>query len=215
MYGILTEITNTGRTNIKAVRFEGCPNRYGRYEVMGNCYETDALMRQFERERRDRYERIAPSFAPDINPSIKKVIFNYPATIVIWSDGTKTVVKCQPGDVYSKELGLAMCISKKFLGNAGNFNNVFKKWIPEDEEPISDDYLTDLRKSFYNLGNTLGNIFKPTPTIKEKRYAIYKYCSARRCDECEINRLYKPRPGHCIDTDEDVIKHYNAIKEDK
>ena len=62
---------------------------------------------------------------------IKNVIFNDPATIVLWEDGTKTVVKCQDGDIYSKELGLAMCISKKYLDNKGNFNEVFKKWIPE------------------------------------------------------------------------------------
>ena len=67
-----------------------------------------------------------------VDIEITKVIFNDPATIVIWSDGSKTVVKCQPGDTYSKELGLAMCISKKFLGNKGNFNDVFKKYIEED-----------------------------------------------------------------------------------
>ena len=87
----------------------------------------------------DEYERmiraknfLAKSFVlPPTNPTIKNVIFNDPATIVIWSDGTKTVVKCQDGDTYDKELGLALCISKKFLGNKGNFNEVFKKWIPE------------------------------------------------------------------------------------
>lgn len=65
---------------------------------------------------------------------IKNVIFNYPATIVLWEDGTKTVVKCQEGDEYSKETGLALCIAKKALGNQGNFNEVFKKWIPEENE---------------------------------------------------------------------------------
>ena len=63
---------------------------------------------------------------------IEKVIFNDPATIVMWSDGTKTVVKCQPGDEYNKELGLAMCICKKYFGNKGNYNEVFKKFIPEE-----------------------------------------------------------------------------------
>ena len=67
-------------------------------------------------------------------PSIKKVIFNYPATIVLWSDGSKTVVKCQDGDIYDPEKGLAMAISKKALGNKGNYCNEFKKWLPEDEE---------------------------------------------------------------------------------
>lgn len=65
---------------------------------------------------------------------IKEVIFNDPATVVIWSDGTKTVVKCQPGDEYSRETGLAMCIAKKYLGNKGNFNETFKKFI-EDYDP--------------------------------------------------------------------------------
>lgn len=62
---------------------------------------------------------------------IKKVVFHNPATIVYWKDGTKTVVKCQDGDTYDKELGLAMCCSKKLFGNKGNFNNIFKKFIGE------------------------------------------------------------------------------------
>lgn len=61
--------------------------------------------------------------------TITKVIFNDPATIVVWKDGSKTVVKCQEGDVFDKEKGLALAISKKVLGNKSNFNNVFKKWI--------------------------------------------------------------------------------------
>lgn len=64
---------------------------------------------------------------------IKDVIFNDPATIVLWSDGTKTVVKCQEGDEYSREVGLALCIAKKALGNKGNFNNVFRKWIRNED----------------------------------------------------------------------------------
>lgn len=66
-----------------------------------------------------------------INFKIEKVIFNDPATIVLWKDGTKTIVKCQEGDTYSKELGLAMCISKKALGNKGRFNETFKEWAYE------------------------------------------------------------------------------------
>ena len=65
--------------------------------------------------------------------TIKDVIFNDPATIVLWTDGSKTVVKCQTetGDTYNKELGLAMCIIKKCCGNKGNYNDVFSKWIKE------------------------------------------------------------------------------------
>lgn len=68
-----------------------------------------------------------------ILPEIQDVIFNPPATIVKWADGTKTVVKCQrkEGDVYSKEVGLAMAIVKKTFGNKGNYNDIFAKWIKE------------------------------------------------------------------------------------
>lgn len=64
-------------------------------------------------------------------PEIKDVIFNKPATIVFWEDGTKTIVKCQKRDTYSKETGLAMAIAKKVYGNKGNYNDVFSKWIKE------------------------------------------------------------------------------------
>ena len=66
------------------------------------------------------------------NPfSIKKVIFNPPATIILWTDGTKTVVKAKNED-FDPEKGLAMAISKKALGNEGNYYNIFKKWLPKD-----------------------------------------------------------------------------------
>ena len=51
---------------------------------------------------------------------IKNVIFNDPATIVFWNDGTKTVVKCGKNDTFDPEKGLAMAISKYFFYNAGS-----------------------------------------------------------------------------------------------
>lgn len=62
----------------------------------------------------------------------KKIIFNGPATIVLWKDGTKTVVKCQNGETFDKEKGIALCFMKKALGNTSNFNNVIKKEIKEE-----------------------------------------------------------------------------------
>ena len=61
-----------------------------------------------------------------------KVIYNDPATIAFWSDGTKTIVKAQPGDIFDPEKGLAMVIVKKACGNTGNYYNSFKRWLPKD-----------------------------------------------------------------------------------
>ena len=72
------------------------------------------------------------AIVPD--PKIKRVIFNDPATIVFWNDGTKTVVKCMEGDTYSKEVGLAMCISKKMLGDKLHWP--FNHYLKEIEIPF-------------------------------------------------------------------------------
>ena len=55
---------------------------------------------------------------------IDKVIFNPPATIVFWKDGTKTVVKCKEGEEFSEWAGIALCLAKKLYGP--NFHKIFK-----------------------------------------------------------------------------------------
>ena len=88
---------------------------------------------------------VIPAIDVDISKpkcTITKVIFNDPATIVFWSDGTKTIVKCREADIYDKEKGLAMAISKKLWGNKGNYYEVFKKWIPELEPNNESDILS-------------------------------------------------------------------------
>ena len=99
-------------------------------------------------------------------PTIKKVIFNYPATIVLWSDGSKTVVKCQDGDIYDPEKGLAMAISKKALGNKGNYCNEFKKWLPEEEE--EEEGTVELRLDTSELTKSLEDLASRIFSNKEK-----------------------------------------------
>ena len=54
-----------------------------------------------------------------IKDYVKKVYFNQPYTIVIWRDGTKTIVKCAKGCKYNKYTGLTTCFLKKFMGDCG------------------------------------------------------------------------------------------------
>lgn len=67
---------------------------------------------------------------------IQNVIFNEPATIVFWSDNTKTIVKCND-EVFDKEKGLCMAITKKMLGNKGSYYNEIKHWISENDEELT------------------------------------------------------------------------------
>ena len=80
-----------------------------------------------------------------VNPfEIQSVLSNRRknAFTVVWADGTSTVVHCQPGDEWDDEKALAMCFTKKALGNKGNFNDKFNnaldnkmKVIPVEPTP--------------------------------------------------------------------------------
>ena len=61
--------------------------------------------------------------------AIKRVIFNPPATIVYWSDGSKTVVKCSEKDVFDPEKGLAMAVAKRCGGNNGSYYKEIQNWV--------------------------------------------------------------------------------------
>lgn len=72
-------------------------------------------------------KKLTPVHPVGPKPIPKKVRFSGPATIILWEDGTKTVVKCQEEDVWDDDVGIAMCYLKKMLGNKGNFNNIFRE----------------------------------------------------------------------------------------
>lgn len=62
-------------------------------------------------------------------PKIEKVIFNPPATVILWNDGSKTVVKTQKSEIYDAEKGLAMAFMRKFLNNKD-----YHKYLEEAQE---------------------------------------------------------------------------------
>ena len=81
--------------------------------------------------------------------TITNVIFNPPATIVFWSDKTKTVVKADYED-YDPEKGIAMAVSRKMLGNnKREYYNIFRHWLKRYEKqypeggPNIDDFFVD------------------------------------------------------------------------
>lgn len=100
----------------------------------------DEVIEKGEKRRAERaipyidYNRIPPlallQTRPMPMPKPKKIILNDPATIILWSDNTKTIVKKNSKDKkFDPEKGIALCYMKKALGNKGNYNNVFKDWI--------------------------------------------------------------------------------------
>ena len=69
----------------------------------------------------------------DIPGMIDRVIFNDPATIILWKDGSKTVVKRSEDDIWDPEKGFCMAVIKKLYG----CTSFIKRFMePEEEMPI-------------------------------------------------------------------------------
>ena len=71
-------------------------------------------------------------------PVPKKVIFNGPATVVMWVDGTKTVVKKSEDEPDDREKALMYCVFKKFLDDkkrdVDRYLKLFYKVLEEDKK---------------------------------------------------------------------------------
>lgn len=97
----------------------------GRYhqDALDNARYTAQAQAMYNRT----YEKEAS--AAMSTASIKNVIFAPPATIVYWSDGSKTVVKCSEKDAFDPEKGLAMAIAKRCGGNKGSYYKEIQNWV--------------------------------------------------------------------------------------
>lgn len=105
-----------------------------RKEFMGMWSDTrsdyDRLGEKFRKESWDMWCGTRSDYDRLIEGNIKEVIYNANATIVLWRDGTKTVVKRQKGDRHDPEKAFAMCIIKKLAGNTGSYYDIFKQHVP-------------------------------------------------------------------------------------
>lgn len=105
---------------------------------------------------------------------VKDIKVNGPATIVFWTDGTKTVVKCRPYDSYDVEKAVAMCFMKKALGSRSmkKLFDLAKDKAAEYDNQFKRLEFTDLDIYFNNVLNA---IFNPNPgKLYEGKVTEYK-----------------------------------------
>ena len=63
--------------------------------------------------------------------AIRQIIFSGPKTIVIWSDGSKTIVSCSKDDTYDGYIGFCAAVAKKMFGSTSQVKKVIDKYIKE------------------------------------------------------------------------------------
>lgn len=117
----------------------------GNYYLTNDQYED--IVKCFENEFEDARVRVNPITSTTCatlsdtvvkhkglgfrNIKIKRIIFNPPATVIIWGDDTKTVVKCAEDDEFNPEIGVAMCYMKKIYGSRHAFSKKVESYIEE------------------------------------------------------------------------------------
>lgn len=147
----------------------------------------------FDRMLKDSYTECIAE-ASKLN--VEKVIFNNNATIVYFNDNTKTVVKRQEGDVWSKEVGLMAAFSKKLFGNDNTFNKIVNRYCSE--------YYNDNEDIQYGLEKLASNLKAYEGAAKsDEAYDYSKEAYEKVCND--INQFV-------IVTEEDVDKYHELIE---
>lgn len=121
-------------------------------------------------------------------PEIKDVKYNGPATVVLWTDGTKTVVKAE-NEKFDPEKGLAMAIAKKCMGtnkSKSNYYDIFKKWLPKDEEKVS---LLDFFKKL--ISNDELEKSNDCNNVVYDKMSVAVYCERTGYSKDEVYRMLK------------------------
>ena len=129
-------IYNEREANMVGIKFNDLEKELREYGITLSTIRSSCGNSTFEIEgyftpsvyrARTAREKLTPVHPVGPKPIPKKVIFSGPATTILWKDGTKTTVKCFSEDVWTDEVGIAMCYLKKMLGNKGNYNNIFRE----------------------------------------------------------------------------------------
>lgn len=101
--------------------------------------------------------------ALNIGYKVIKVIYNNPATIVIWDDGTKTISKCSAEDTYNPTTGLTVAVFKKLVGGE-SLRRLYDDWLPEDSQTVVG--MKDVRYK-HKLKNRLSDASAETHEVLE------------------------------------------------
>lgn len=84
---------------------------------------------------------------------IERILYNNPATIVFWSDGTETRNVCPKDTFYNPDAGLAFCVLKKLMSN-DEVAKLFNDWELKDYRNDKNHWveLKDVRKAHKKKG---------------------------------------------------------------
>ncbi|MDE6019768.1 MAG: hypothetical protein K2H01_02045 [Ruminococcus sp.] len=64
--------------------------------------------------------------------AIKQIIYSGPKTIIIWKDGSKTIVSCGKDDTYNRYAGFCAAVTKKIFGSNSNIKKIIDQYAKSE-----------------------------------------------------------------------------------
>ena len=122
----------------------------------------------------------------ELNCEVDRIIFNPPATIVFWKDGSKTVVKCHGDQTFNPYYGFCAALAKHIYKSNSAVNRMVDKYVSEMTHDslvkYSDSYMKDNKK-------TNGNGYVGVITNEDKSQTVnslqYDHNLGRYCENCK------------------------------
>lgn len=111
-----------------------------------NINFNGSLEKETTKEPEKKSEIKAPHYVPS-GYKVKRIIYNDPATIVFWNDGTKTVVKRGENEKFNKYTAFCAALAKKMYGNNSRVNKI----VNEGEDQTSKNYKKNLADQILHL----------------------------------------------------------------
>lgn len=98
------------------------------YTQFSKALDTMPAFLKNSPDKKNKKEAFKMDYKYHCIPKIKNVIIAEPYTTILWSDNTKTQVKCMDGDRFDPEHGFAMCVLKKIYEEPKK-PNAYSKWV--------------------------------------------------------------------------------------
>ena len=113
----------------------------------------------------------------------KKIIFSGPCTIILWTDGSKTIAKTSGGEVFDPEKGVAICFMKKMLGHTET-NKILRKASKQYEDYIAENGLNISFDEFIDFcKNSFKSETKPVDHIDQSAIEEVKKLEEAQIEE--------------------------------
>lgn len=77
---------------------------------------------------KERFLAVIPDASVLVDDAIKQIIFSGSKTIVLWKDGTKTIVTCGEGDTYDPYVGFCVAVTKKMFGSTSKVKKILNAY---------------------------------------------------------------------------------------